>query len=375
MIDLTISPLLGILLVFGLCLLIQCYYYLGGFLKLALYNKRPANTNKPPVSVVICARNEEENIQQFLPLILNQNYPAFEVIVVNDCSWDNSYDLLKEMALTHSNLKVANIKEVEGREHGKKFAMTIGIKAALYDTLILTDADCYPSSPDWISSIMESYEPGKDIVLGYGKYEKKSGLLNTMIRFDTFIIAAQFLSMALRGKAYMGVGRNLSYNKNLFFQVKGFASHIHIESGDDDLFINEVATPSNTAIVIDKGSSTVSEPKTTWKSWFLQKKRHVSTAKYYKPAHKSALVTEPLTWYFLYFSCIAGFILQYNVLILISGLVLRALLQIVILHAIARKLDDADLGWKAPFLEVFQRIFIYPVYFISTFFVRKRKWR
>ena len=375
MIDLTLSPFLIILAVFGVFLLIQLYFYLGGFLRLAMYKKPQIATARPPVSVVICARNEEENLREYLPLVLEQDYPNYEVIVVNDCSWDNSYDLLKSMALTYRHLKVADIKEVEGREHGKKFAMTIGIKAAQHETLVLIDADCFPTSNEWISRIMEAYTPEKEIVLGYGKYERKAGFLNQMIRFDTFFIAAQYLSMALRGKAYMGVGRNLSYRKNLFFQVKGFASHIHLDSGDDDLFINEVATPSNTAIVIDKGSSTVSGPKTTWKSWFTQKKRHVSTAKYYKPAHKSALALEPISWYLMFFSAIAGIIFQYNVLILISGLALRGLLQIAILHAIARKLDDADLGWKAPFLEIIQRIVIYPMYFVSTFFVRKRKWR
>jgi glycosyltransferase involved in cell wall biosynthesis len=374
MVDLSISPLLSILIVFGLALLIQISIYLFNFLSLALYKNKQPTFQTPPVSVVICARNEEENLEKFLPLVLEQDYPKFEVIVVNDCSFDNSYDLLKSLAQKYKNLKVADIKEVEGREHGKKFAMTIGIKAAQYETLVLTDADCYPSSNHWISSILESYGTGKQIVLGYGKYASKPGFLNLMIRFDTFFIAAQYLSKALKGKAYMGVGRNLSYQKSLFFDVKGYASHIHLESGDDDLFINEVATSQNTTIVVDKGSSTVSEPKLSWKAWFHQKKRHVSTAKYYKSAHKSALFIEPMSWYFLIFATIASLIFQYNTIIIISGLLFRTLLQIGILHAIAVKLDEADLGWKAPFLEFFQRLFVYPVYFITTFFVRKRKW-
>lgn len=374
MIDLSISPLLSILIVFGLALLTQISIYLLNFLCLALYKNKQPTFQTPPVSVVICARNEEENLEKFLPLILDQDYPKFEVIVVNDCSFDNSYDLLKSLAQKYKHLKVADIKEVEGREHGKKFAMTIGIKAAQYDTLVLTDADCFPSSNHWISSVMESYGSEKQIVLGYGKYASMPGFLNLMIRFDTFFIAAQYLSKALKGKAYMGVGRNLSYHKSLFFDVKGYASHIHLESGDDDLFINEVATPQNTTIVIDKGSSTVSEPKLSWKAWFHQKKRHVSTAKYYKSSHKSALIIEPMSWYLLIFATIASLIFQYNTIIIISGLLFRTLLQIGILHAIAVKLDEADLGWKAPFLEFFQRLFVYPVYFITTFFVRKRKW-
>lgn len=374
MIDLSVSPFLPLLIVFGLALLTQILIYLINFLSLALYRNKQPTFQTPPVSVVICARNEEENLAVFLPLVLEQDYPKFEVIVVNDCSLDNSYDLLKSLAQKYKHLKVAEIKEVEGREHGKKFAMTIGIKAAQYETLVLTDADCYPSSNNWISSILESYGAGKEIVLGYGKYASKPGFLNVMIRFDSFFIAAQYLSKALKGKAYMGVGRNLSYHKSLFFDVKGFASHIHLQSGDDDLFINEVSTPSNTAIVIDKGSCTISEPKLSWRAWFHQKKRHVSTAKYYKSAHKSALLIEPFSWYLLIFTSIAALVLQYNTVLFISGLMFRTLLQIGILHAIAVKLDEADLGWKAPFLEFIQRFAVYPFYFITTFFIRKRKW-
>ena len=374
MIDFTPSPLLILLAVAVVSLLVQLYYFLFTFLKVSRYKPIPASNSFPQVSVVICARNESERLTAFLPLVLEQDYPHFEVIVVNDCSWDSSEDLLEALAKQHKHLKVANIKFVDKHEHGKKFALTIGIKAATNDILLLTDADCYPTSNQWMKQMMQGQTDAKDIVLAYGKYERQEGLLNTFIRFDAFFIAVQFLGNALKGNAYMGVGRNLSYKRNMFFTAKGFASHMHILSGDDDLFINEVATKENVAVVINKDAFTVSIPKQTWKEWFRQKKRHHSTAKHYKSAHKQTLIVYPLSWLFFHAAVITGLILQYNVLILIALYFLRTCIQIAILHTAARKLNETDLGWRAPFLEFFQLIFINPVYFFSTFFVKKTKW-
>jgi poly-beta-1,6-N-acetyl-D-glucosamine synthase len=372
--DFTVGPKLAILVIFGIGLLVQISIYLFRYLPVALHKRTKFDAELPSVSIIICARNEEERLQEFLPQVLQQDYPHFEVIVVNDCSWDNSYDLLKEMALRFKNLKVADIKEVEGREHGKKFALTIGIKAASYDTLVLTDADCYPNTDQWLKSMMEAASGGETIVLGYGKYERRPGFLNNMIRFDAFTIACTYFGMSLRGNTYMGVGRNLSYKRDLFFSVKGFASHIHLASGDDDLFINEVATKNNVAIAAHPEAITITLPRLTWKSWLMQKKRHLTTARVYKRKHQNLLLLDPVTWYLMFFSALVGIIIQYNVLILISGLILRAFIQIAILHAIGKKLDDKDLGWKAPFLELFHRLFLSPIFAFSTLFVRKSKW-
>ena len=186
---------------------------------------------------------------------------------------------------------------------GKKFALTLGIKAAKYDYLLLTDADCYPRDKDWISSMAKHFF-NKTIVLGYGAYEKHKGLLNKLVRFDTFQVAMQYFSYALIGKTYMGVGRNLAYKKSLFFDNKGFATHLHLPSGDDDLFIKEVATYNNTAISIEYSSHTLSVPKMNWKSWIRQKSRHLSTGIYYKNYHKLMLgswtLSQILFWLFSY---------------------------------------------------------------------------
>ncbi|MBX7202970.1 MAG: glycosyltransferase [Bacteroidia bacterium] len=362
------------LVVFLLALAIQLYYFYFTYMRIAVFKPIQQTTHQPPVSVIICARNEEENLAKFLPKVLEQEYPHFEVVVVNDCSFDKSIDVLKSFAHHYSNLKVADIREVEGREHGKKFALTIGIKAASYETLLLIDADCYPSDKQWIQKMMSAYAPGKQIVLGYGKYEPAGGLLNTLIRFDAFFIGVQYLSYALKGNPYMGVGRNLSYHRSLFFQVKGFASHMHIQSGDDDLFINQVANAQNTSVVIDKEAFTVSKPKQTWRTWFLQKKRHHTTASYYRTEHKSSLALYPFSWYLFVASAIGGLFFEKNLLIISVGILLRTITQIVILHTAANKLAEKNLGWLSPVLEIIHRIFVYPTYILSTMFVKQRRW-
>ena len=194
------------------------------------------------------------------------------MVVVNDCSFDNTGDILNEMAKKHTNLKVVTIIENEHHAHGKKVALMMGIKGATHEHLLLTDADCYPTGKDWLKNMMQQFTPETDIVLGYGAYEKRKGFLNKVIRFDTFMIALQYLSFSLARKTYMGTGRNLAYKKSLFFSLKGFASHYHIESGDDDLFINEAITKmkSKTEICVD--TPTVSKVKTTLNSWIRQKR-------------------------------------------------------------------------------------------------------
>src|SRR5690606_33347934 len=117
-----------------------------------------AAENAPgPVSVVIAARNEAANLEKNLPRILSQDHPDFEVIVANDCSYDRTEEVLKELQQGNPRLRIVSIPENDKYRHGKKFALTMGIKAASHDTLLFTDADCYPLSPNWIRSMQQGY--------------------------------------------------------------------------------------------------------------------------------------------------------------------------------------------------------------------------
>lgn len=302
-----------------------------------------------PVSVIVSARNEFENLTQNLPAILNQQYFDFEVIVVNDCSFDGSAQLLEEFEAQYSHLKVVNVTESRKFKTGKKFALTMGIKAAKNDCVLFTDADCQPASDNWIAYMAANFtNPETEIVLGYSPYYKKRGLLNSLIRFETIKTAVNYLSAAIRGNAYMGVGRNLAYRKELFFRVKGFASHMHIMSGDDDLFVNQNATPANTVIELHPESFIYSEPKTSFGAWFRQKRRHMGAGKLYRGKHKRMLATDALSgllFYLLFFSC---FVAKPAMYIAIGLFLVRWLAQILVYRKQFITLKGKDFIWYIP---------------------------
>ena len=237
--------------------IIQLLYFFLMFLKWS-FSKNDINPNaEPPISVVVCGYNEASYWQTLVEQLLEQDYSNFEIVLVDDQSNDNTKFIFNQWE-SHPKIKLVRINQEIKKGVGKKFALTLGIKAAKHEHLLLTDADCLPVTNQWISKMAGNFSEDKQIVLGYGAYEKRKGLLNKLIRFDAFQVALQYFSYALSGIPYMGVGRNLAYKKSLFFDNKGFASHIHIPSGDDDLFIQEVAHKNNVAIADSYESKTIS---------------------------------------------------------------------------------------------------------------------
>lgn len=358
----------------GFAFILIVINYFINYLPLSLYKNPVAETGFEPVSVVICAKNEDDNLTEFLPKILTQEYPVeFEVIVVNDCSHDNTENVIDEFAKIFPNLRKANIKEDAYYKHGKKFALLVGIKAAQFNRMVLTDADCYPSSNQWLKEMASRFSVEKEIILGYGAYEKQKGLLNKLIRFDTFIIAVQYLSAAIKNKAYMGVGRNLAYSKETFFRNKGFASHYHINSGDDDLFVNEAATKKNVSVSVSRNSITYSKAKKTFKEWRMQKARHLTTAPLYTSASKTRIMFSYFTQYFFLLSLIGLSLSIKTVLLIPILLTLKMIAQVILLNKAAKKLNEPDLLFAAFFYELLL-LFIYPIFHLNKFFYRSNKW-
>src|SRR6476469_6141680 len=288
--------------VFCAVILIQLYYYIFVFRKLADFQPKTKYVSQEyPISVIICARDEAHNLTKNLPGILVQDYKTtHEIIVVNDNSSDETKYLLEEFRKSFKNLNPVLLTQEAKGIPGKKFPLSMGIKSSKYEIVLLTDADCVPSSEFWMQKMQNGFGEETQIVLGYGAYYKLPGILNKLIRFETFHTALQYLSFALAGKPYMGVGRNLAYKKDLFFKNKGFSAINHIPGGDDDLFINMVANKKNTAIVIEKDAHTLSEAAPTWSIWQKQKFRHYTTSKYYKAKHKFLLGLYSLAQVLLY---------------------------------------------------------------------------
>lgn len=369
------EPASILFVVFCITTLIQLFYYLFFFSRLAFFKPKEKEISQThPVSVIICARDEAENLVKNLPGSLVQKYKTtHEVIVVNDNSLDESKYILEEYQRTFRQLQLVELKQEAKFIPGKKFPLSIGIKTAKHEIVLLTDADCVPASEFWIEKMQDGFDDGIEIVLGYGALHKKKGFFNKIVRWETFHTALQYLSYARAGTAYMGVGRNLSYKKSVFFRHKGFSSHNHVPGGDDDLFINKASTKTNTAIVTDKESFTLSTPATSWKQWVRQKKRHYTTSKYYKPIHKFLLglyAFSQFIFYPLFIVCL--FIFDWRMVLAVFAI--RFIAQSVILFKTTKKLDESDLF---PWFVLFDFwMFFYYLFFAASLFKKPaKKWK
>ena len=347
------------------------FYYAYFFLKLSTY-KASSLVFSEPISIIVCAKNELQNLRDKLPTILSQEYPNYEVIVVNDQSVDGTAVLLKEFEKQYPNLVVVTIDEHIKHWPGKKFALTLGIKTAKHEHLLLTDADCLPNSSSWAKQMSSNFTSA-DIVLGYGGYEKKKGLLNKLIRFDTFNVAQQYLSYSLLGFTYMGVGRNMAYKKSLFFDNKGFANHMHIASGDDDLFIQEVAKKDNVSIEITEQAHTTSAVIEKWGEWVYQKRRHITTAPLYKTKFKVLLSLYPYAQLLFWTALFILIYLKVAVAIAATLLVVKFLISYLVNYKTMKTLKVLDLYWIHPVYEIVY-LCIQGIFVLLNLISKPKKW-
>ena len=326
-----------------------------------------------PVSVVVCARNELQNLKNLLPRLYEQDYDNFEIIVVNDRSGDGTYDFLREEEQGNSLLEVVNIESTPDHIQEKKYALMLGIKKAKNDIVLLTDADCYPNTRFWIKTMASGFEENIKIVLGFSQYERKKGLLNKLIRFETLYTAIQYVSAALGRSPYMGVGRNLAYRKSFFLEKNGFSGYEKVIGGDDDLFVNKNGNKSNTKVVVGKDALVISYPKTKWRDFYRQKKRHLSVGKLYKGGNKTSLGILSLSHILFWFSFITLAVMSREPVWLMWGLLIRAAFLLVTFVPASKKLGDRVNFWNLVILDI-----IYVIYYsftgIPALFSKKVKW-
>lgn len=357
---------------------IQLWYWLYFFRRLACYSKdiekdsRQQKKEQPPVSVVLCVRNEEKNIVEYLPHILNQRYRLFEVLVVNDNSTDETWFRLLDFQKKYSNLTLLNVPFAT--PPGKKTALTLGIRQARYDLILLTDADCKPASPYWIQEMQRALISEKKIVLGFSPYMHTQGFLNTFIRFEAIQTAVQYFSFALAGIPYMGVGRNLMYDRKLFLQVDGFTSHQDVASGDDDLFINAVANKQNTAVALNPDSFVYTRPKNTWAGYYYQKSRHFSTGKHYRKIHQVLLGGLALSHFFHLVGILALMAFPEGRPLAISLFMVRYAVVAGFYYPILKRFQEITLWYPVLIID-----FLFPAYYAlfapKIFFGNRATWR
>lgn len=346
---------------------LQIFYYLIVFSKFAFAKPQKITPKRIPVSVIVCAKNEAENVTKFIPLLAEQNYPDYEIVLIDDASSDDTLEIFEAFEKQYSNVRLVKVQNNEAFWGNKKFALTLGIKAAKKEYLLFTDADCYPTSKDWIMNMTSQFTLHKTIILGYGAYEKiKGSFLNKIIRFETVLTAVQYFSWAKMGRPYMGVGRNLAYKREEFFKVNGFMDHMKIRSGDDDLFINQASNSKNTTICYAPESFTISAPKTTYSEWFKQKRRHVSTASFYKGFDKFQLGLFYFSQLFFFLLAIILLAFQFQWMIVCGLIVFRYIFTWITLGYASGRLKEKDVMYWFPVIELILIFTQLNVYFTNS---------
>ena len=362
---------------FLLCV-IQLFYYLISYAR-PLRKARQMSTgtleNKilSPVSVIVYTKNESENLRKHLPTLLTQDYPEYEVIVINDGSTDESDEVLKRFEQEHKHLYHTYIPEDTKYVSRKKLSLTVGIKAAKYETLLFTEANCHPKSPKWISQMVSAYHSDETkIVLGFCAYTCNKGFFHKQVAYDNLLRGLEDFSSALKHHPYAGNGRNLSYHKALFFQHKGYSKFLNLHAGDDDLFVNEAATPKNTEVVYTTDSLTEMAPIDYFNVWKEMKVSRAATRKEYKGSQIYYYRSESFVFFLYLLASLLTIAIGItgNWLICIWA-VLLYLLRFIIKGTIIRKsshlLGQASLMLWMPLLEITTPLFGLYVYVYRLF--------
>lgn len=363
-------------MLFGLFLfftLVQIFLWSLLFARLAFWKAPLPHPEQPAVSVVVCARNELANLKKHLPLWLEQDYPHFELLLVDDGSSDGSADFLQ--AYAHSRLRYLRIDDKPKELRGKKYALSKGIEAAQHNWLLLTDADCRPASANWIKEMMAARAKHSDLVLGYGPYEAvPSKSLSLAVAYETSYAATQYLSLALWGLPYMGVGRNLLYHRLFYEKVKGFSSHWDIASGDDDLLVSAAAEGRKTAICLSPDSFCYSAPPQSWGAWRKQKSRHLSSSGRYKSWQKLILGSIAMSHFGFYGIFFIGISVNFVEINWWACFLLRSLVYIAISRRLLNRLQEAKLKpwiWAVDMAFLLYYILMAPYLFIRS----KTQWK
>jgi len=350
----------------GLFLFIQVIYYFSLYNQLHAHNKAVNDgdliyeTEYPPISVIISARNESENLQKYLPYVLEQDYPNFEVIVINDGSTDESEDVLSAFEEKYTNLYHTFTPDGARYISRKKLALTVGIKASKHAWLVFTEANCRPASKNWLKLMARNFSPRTDVVLGYSGYEKEKGWFQRKVAFTNLFMSIRYLGFALINKPYMGIGRNMAYRKELFFNNKGFSSHLNLQRGDDDLFINEVATSFNTRIETTPNAIIKIEPAYGYKSWKEEKVSYLATSKYYHGIQRYLLgleTTSRLIFLSLFIATIVFSIIDHQWIVLgiaVFAYILRYIMQTIIINRTASDFKEKRYYFTLPIFDVMQ---------------------
>lgn len=361
---------------FTAVILINCAYLLL-FLGFALSsdNKPKKPTTNLPISVVVYVKNNAKHLKENLLALVNQEYPNFELILINDASTDNSLELLEafQKEYKHLPIQLSNVRGNEMFWGSKKYALTLGIKRATNEHLLFTDANCKPLTNLWIQEMSKGFYKDKQVVLGYSNYIKRKGIFNLFLRFDTLLNGIHYLSFANAKMTYMGIGTNLAYTSKVYYDNRGFITHVKMPVGDDDLLVNEVATKKNTSLVWNTKAHVAIEPLKDWEAWRKLRKHRAWTFRCYKTKHKVILGIYFLSTVLFWLGAIASFFfLSWQ--LAASLIAIRILLQYLSIGTLAKKLNATKL---IPFIPLLEFILIFLQINTAGYYIKRpanRNW-
>lgn len=362
-------------IILGIIILFQILYYLIVYGRVAFFKENKLTTDEkqkytPSVSVVMCVKDDAYNLEKKLPIILEQEYPNFEVVVVNDASKDETEYVLRVLQEIYPNLNVVNLYNNVNGFLGKKYPLSLGIKSAKNEIILLTESDTMPLNYNWITTMVKGFKQKKDIVLGFTNFEQKPTFLNTLMHYENLTSAMNYLGNAILNNPYMGQGRNMAYKREFFFETGGFISQYNISVGDDDLFINKNANSKNTSVIINKESINLSSPKEKREEWVIQKKKHFKSMSHFKLKDKIISTLMPFTTLLIYVSVALSIVFQFPWQYAILPLVLKYTFQIIVYYKSSKTLATKQVAFLSPLLEVLF-LFINTTIRFFTLFTKK----
>lgn len=322
----------------------------------ALEETENAKLNRPKVSIVVHSLFPQQELPLFLEHAMSQNYPDYEVIVVCETDHDSADALGEIYSAIYPNLYITFLPPGSHNLSRRKLALTLGMKAAKGDYVVTTISNAIIPSADWLSNIIQPFKTdGVDIVLGYShmKYSNLKGIGRWYKEFQTILTDASWIGYALCNNPYRGDGYNLAFRRELFFENKGYSKSQYLHSGEDDLFINEVSTDSNTQVVLSPESIlTIDWEGASNNVWNANKEQHAFTSRWLPQSpFRRAGWASAMQWIIIIMLAACSLLALPNVVPSIASAVLLLsfwTLEIILYRQVAARLEATRLWWSLP---------------------------
>mgnify|MGYP001159938217 CR=1 FL=1 len=360
--------------IFLVATVIQLLYHVLIFIRIWFY-KESEHVNYKPVSVIVSSKNQLDDLRSNLIYFLDQEYPEFEVIVINDASSDGTDDYLEELQKKYDYLKVVTntIQENDRFNKGRKFGITLAIKSATHDNLLFSDADSYPSSNQWIKKMQAYFSSKNQIILAHSRLEKRKGLLNRLLRYESLYEGLLSFSSALCGFPLLAQPRNLGYNRQLFFSINGFFSHLNLSRGEAKLFVDEASNSRNTAVCLSAEAMTLSNKQKSYLEWFYHKRSYFHLAKRLRFSSLMILGMNFFSQLSFWMLIPVLLIYQINTQLVLLAFSLRFCMQYIVYWKMCKFTNEYGLLWFLPFYEI-SLMLIHLILSLSTFIKKVHDW-